>query len=218
MVSEVRIFRGDDPGKTFAVPVEPVQKTGSEVVTSEKPFFGPAAGTSKKTTGLVTRPSEVVTTGTSPVQATGNVAASLTATQPVESPFAKIRVATHQPVEVPSVKVATQPVEAPGARPVVHTRPTCTSSEEVRPVEQSLTSKKTVHVTAIGVSAYSEMDSEDDQCSEPGSPAGVSENQGELSDRDIRREEELGQELSEGANYRETVREVVYGVVPGARI
>ena len=56
----------------------------------------------------------------------------------------------------------TQPVEAPGARPVVHAQPTSTSSEEVRPVDQSLISKKIVPVTAAGVSAHSEMDSEDD--------------------------------------------------------
>ena len=57
-----------------------------------------------------------------------------------------------------------------------------TNIEEVRPVDQSLTSKKTVPVTAAGVSAHSEMESEDDQRSEPGCPAGVSDVQGELSD------------------------------------
>ena len=43
--------------KSFAVLVELVQKTGSTVATSEKPFFDPeksVAGTSQKITGLVT--------------------------------------------------------------------------------------------------------------------------------------------------------------------
>ena len=60
------------------------------------------------------------------------------------------------------------------------------------------------------------MDSKDEQRSEPGSPSGVSEEQGELSDRDTPKEEELDQELSEESNYWETMREVVYGVAPGA--
>ena len=41
------------------------------------------------------------------------------------------------------MKVATQPVEAPGTRPVVQAQSTGTSSEKVRPVDQSLVSKKT---------------------------------------------------------------------------
>ena len=165
--------------KTCAVPVlDPVQNTGSEVVTSEKPFFDPAAGTSKKNTGLVTQPSEVVTTSASPVQTTRDVTASLTATSPVEVPGGMMTVAT-QPVEAPSAKLATQPVEAPGARSVVHSQSTGTGSEEVRPVDQSLTSKKTIPVDATGLSAHS--DSEDDQCSETSSSAGAIEDQGELS-------------------------------------
>ena len=42
------------------------------------------------------------------------------------------------------------------------------------------------------------------RASEPGSPASVKD-KGELSDRDIPREEELDQELCEEANYRETM-------------
>ena len=112
----------------------------------------------------------------------------------------------NQPIEAPGVKVATQHVEAPNARPVVHIHPTGTSSEEARPVDHSLTSKKTVLGTAAGVSAQSEMDSEYDQCSEPGSPVGDSEDHGELSDRDISRERELDIELSEEANYWESMK------------
>ena len=112
-----------------------------------------------------------------------------------------MRVAT-QPVKAPDAKVATQPVDAPGARSVVHTQPTGTGSEEVKPVDQSLTSKKTVSVAATGVLAHS--DSEDDQHSEQGSPACVSEDQSELSDGDTPKNKEL--ELSEQANYCKTMR------------
>ena len=86
--------------KSFAVPVEPIQKTISAVVTNEKPFFDPeknAASTSQTITGLVTQPSVLPTTGTSPVQATGHVAI-FTATQLVEAPGARVITAT-QPVE-----------------------------------------------------------------------------------------------------------------------
>ena len=177
--------------KTFAVPVDT-----EEVVTSGKPFVDPAASTSKKTTGH----SLVVTSIASPVQATWDVAASLTATQYVEAPGAKIRVAT-QLVEAPGVNVATQHAEVPSARPVVHSEPSSNSSEEVRPIDQSLTSKKTV--TAAGVSAHSEIYSNDDQHSEQGSAAGVAEDQGDPSDRDIPRKKQLNQELPTTKGNRE---------------
>ena len=98
------------------------------MLTSEKPFFDPVAGTSPKIAGLVTQPSVVSTTGTSHVQATRNVA-SFTATQPVAPPDARM-------------KTATQLVEAPGARPVVHSKAIGASSGEIqvtRLVDQSLT-------------------------------------------------------------------------------
>ena len=65
--------------ESFAVPVEPVVKP-AEVITSEKPFFDPGAGTSQKSTGV----SDVIVTGPSPVKATGEV--PVKATQPVEAP------------------------------------------------------------------------------------------------------------------------------------
>ena len=100
------------------------------------------------------------------------------------------------------MKVATQPVEAPNARYVVHSQPTGANCEDFIPVEQSFTSKKTVPVTAAAVSVHSDMDSEDDKCSEPDSPAGVTEEQGMLSDRDMARGEKLDRELSVEAYYR----------------
>ena len=68
---------------SFTVLVEPVQKP-VEVLTSERPFFQPEAGTSKTSTGPVTQPAEVFT-GAGLVQATRDVAASMTTTQPVEA-------------------------------------------------------------------------------------------------------------------------------------
>ena len=67
--------------KSFAVPVEPVVKP-AEVITSEKPFFDPGAGTSQKSTGV----SDVIVTSPSPFQVTGEV--PVKATQPVEAPGA----------------------------------------------------------------------------------------------------------------------------------
>ena len=64
-------------------------------------------------------------------------------------------------------------------------------------VEYRLTSRKTVAVTGVS----------DTEHSEPGSPAGGSD-QGELSDRDTPQDEGLDQELSEEANYRETIKGV----------
>ena len=55
---------------------------------------------------------------------------------------------------------------------------------------------------------FPKMDSEDDQCSEPSSLAGFIEEQGELTDRDTPREEELDQELSQDANYLVTMKGV----------
>ena len=100
------------------------------------------------------------TIGTSPVQATRDVA-SFTAIQPVEAPGARMKTTT-QPVEAPGVRITTQSVGAPIARPVVHPKATGASSEEVqatKPVEQSLTGKKTLPpVAAASVSAHLDMD------------------------------------------------------------
>ena len=63
------------------LPVEPMVKS-TEVITSEKPFFDPGAGSSQSTSGGV---SDVSFTGPSLVQAIGEVAV-IKATQPVEAP------------------------------------------------------------------------------------------------------------------------------------
>ena len=129
----------------------------------------------KTSTGTVTQPAEAFT-GTSPVQATGDVAASTRATQPVEAASTKRAVAASmtatRPVEAPgTVRVTTQlPVEAPGARSEVHSQPTGTSSVDVSDVDWSLTSKGNGAADNTGVS-----DSEDELNSELESPALVSD-------------------------------------------
>ena len=79
----------------------------------------------------VYRSSEVIVISASSLQATGDVAAIMTATQPVDTPGKKMTVAT-QPVEAPGARIGTEPVEAPGARSEVLSQPT--GSVDVRPV------------------------------------------------------------------------------------
>ena len=121
-------------------------------------------GTSK--TPTVTQPAEVFTSA-NPVQATGDVAARMTATQPVDAPGTMMESAASmtatQPVEATGTRtLATQPVEAPSARSEVHSQHTGTGSVDVSAAN-------------TGVSDY-----EDDLDSEPESPAAVSD-QGNLT-------------------------------------
>ena len=69
-------------------------------------------------------------------------------------------------------------------------------------MDWSLTSKRTVTAANTGVS-----DIEDELDNEPESPAVISD-QEVLSDRDRPKDDELDQEISEEANYRETMRGV----------
>ena len=66
--------------KSFAVTVEPVKKTSS-VVTSDQPFFDPGTSTSVNSSDVT-----VEGTGPSLAQTTGEIAASKSATRPVEGP------------------------------------------------------------------------------------------------------------------------------------
>ena len=91
---------------------------------------------------------------------------------------------------------------------MVNSQHTGAISKYFRTVEQSLTSKNSVPCATAGVLVNSDMASEDDQHSETGSPAGVTEEHGELLYRDMAREEELDWELSEEANSWETMRRV----------
>ena len=195
--------------KSFTVPVQPVKKT-TAVVTSDKPFFDPGASPSMMS---VTQPAEDFT-GASTVQATGDVtatqpveapstmresAATMTATQPVEVPGTG-RLAT-QPVEAAGARTATQPVEASGDRTDVHPQPTHTGSGDGSAVDRSHISGRTVaHNTGVS-------DIKDELCSELKSPD-VASDQEVLSDRDPTKDDELDQELSEEAKYRETMKGV----------
>ena len=117
---------------------------------------------------------------------------SLTATRPVEAPGNR--------------RLTTQPVEAPGARSEVHSQSTGTGSVDVSAMDRSLTSKRTVAATNTGVS-----DSEDDLNSEPESPAADSD-EGNLSNRDPPKDDELDQEFSEEANYKLQTSQTMRGV------
>ena len=161
-----------------------------------------------------TQPTEVFT-GNSPVQATGDViatqpveapstmkvsATSMTATLPVEA-LSTVRVAT-QLVNAPGAWTATQPGLASGTRSEVHSQPTGIGSVDVSAVDRSLISKRTATAANTGLS-----DTEDKLNSEPESPVVVS-NLEVLSDREPPKDDELDQEFSEEANYRETMRGV----------
>ena len=89
----------------------------------------------------------------------------------------------------------------PGAFSDVQLQPTSASGRDGSAVNRSLTSTRTV-ADNTGVS-----DTEDKMASEPESPTAESDRE-ILSDRDPVKEDELDQEHSEEANYRETMRGV----------
>ena len=169
--------------KSFAVPVEPVVKPG-EVITSEKPFFDPGAGTSQKSTGV----SDVIVTSPSPVQATAEVPV-MKASQPVEAAGTRrgvvIQQNATQPVEAAGAGTATQPVQAPGAGPEVLLTGTGNAA---------------LHIESTGGS-----DSKEDHQSELRSPVDGNFQDGS-PDRDFTRDESADQELPEEASYRVTIR------------
>ena len=185
--------------KSCAVPVRPVNL--SAVATREHPFFDPGASSRVMSTGLVTEG-----TSSSLVQTTSE-AAQLTATQPllgvpgtnavqdvsksatrpVQGPGTS-DVAT-QPLQAPGAGTATQPTQAPGAGPEV-----LPTSYDTTLLDQSLSGGRSAEIA-------SESESEAKMDGEPASPASVNA-QGELP------EDSTDQELSEDANYRETIRGV----------
>ena len=128
-------------------------------------------------TGAVTQSSDVMCTSASPVQATGDVAASMTATRPVEVPG--------------TMRVAPRPVEAPGAKTATRVLWTCPS-----PVRELLPLPIQV---CLSLRTNGKVKR---------NPPAVVSDQGDLSDRDPPKDEELDQEFSEEANYRETMRGV----------
>ena len=197
--------------KSFAVVVEPVRP--STVVTREHPFFDPGASSNVVSSDLVTEgtgPSLVQTTGiavqlsatqpplgvpgmnavqdvsksaTHPVQGPGT---SDVATQPLQAPCAE---RATQPLQAPSAGTATQLLHAPGAGPEV--LPTYNDPAQL---DQSLSGGRTAEIAGESASKP-ELDRE------PASPASANV-QGELL------EDSIDQDLSEEANYRETIRGV----------
>ena len=91
-----------------------------------------------------------------------------------------------QPLQAPGAGTATQPLQAPGAGPEVLP----TSNDPVQ-LDQSLSGGRTVEIAG-------ESESEPELNREPASPASANA-QGELP------EDSTDQELSEEANYRETI-------------
>ena len=191
--------------------VEPVRP--STVVTREHPFFDPGASSSVVSSDLVTEgtgPSLVQTTGiavqlsatqpplgvpgtnavqdvsksaTRPVQGPGT---SDVATQPLQAPGAETAT---QPLWAPGAGTATQPLQAPGAGPEV-----LPTSNDPAQLDQSLSGGRTAEIAG-------ESESEPELDREPASPASANA-QGELP------EDSTDQDLSEDANYRETIRGV----------
>ena len=112
--------------------------------------------------------SDVSVTSASPVQATGEVAVNLNATQPVEGPSTRrgdvISKNATQPVEAPGAGTPNQPLEAPGAGPKVLLTGT---DNDATQLDESLTSGKSADITGGS-------DSEEELDSEPGSPGRLS--------------------------------------------
>ena len=197
----------------------------SAVVTREHPFFDPGASSSVISTGLVTEG-----TGSSLVQTTGEAAQSTatqpplgvpgtnavrdvskSATHPVQGPGTS-DVAT-QPLQAPGAEIATQPLQAPGAE--ITTQPlqapgTGTTTQhtqapgagpEVLPtsIDSTQLNQSLSGVRPDEFAGQSESEAEMD--GEPASPTSVNL-QGELP------EDSTDQDLSEDANYRETIRGV----------
>ena len=175
--------------QAFAVPVRPV--TSASVVPREHPFFDPGASTSVMSS-----------------EGTGDVAMQLTATQPplgvpgteagrdgvesathpVQGPGASTVLAT-QPLLVPGAETATQPTQAPGAGP------------EILPAGVETTLHNQLPPIGQDSDIARQSDSEAELDGEPSSPASI-HCQGDLPDT------ATDQDLSEDANYRETIRGV----------
>ena len=191
--------------------VEPVRP--STVVTREHPFFDPGASSSVVSSDLVTEgagPNLVQTTSIAvqlsatqpPLGVPGTNAVqdvSKSATHPVQGPGTS-DVAT-QPLQAPGAKTATQPLQAPGAGTATQPLQAPGTGPEVLPtsidpaqLDQSLSGGRTAEIAG-------ESESESELDREPASPASAN-TQGELP------EDSTDQDLSKGANFRETIRGV----------
>ena len=190
--------------QSFAVPVRPVNT--APVVPREHPFFAPGASTSVM----------VADNAGSGLAQTASVSSQLTATQPplgvpgtsavrdengsatcpVQGPGTS-DVAT-QPLQASGAELATQPVQAPGAGTATQPTQAPGAGPEVLPTGNESTQ---LNQSLPGVRPDEFADSEVEVDGEPASPASVhvpGDVPVDVTDQD----------LSEDANYRETIRGV----------
>ena len=168
--------------QSFAVLVRPVST--ASVVPREHPFFDPGASTSVMF---------AESTGSSLAQ-TASVSSQLTATQPPlgvpgTSAVRDENASTTRPVQGPGTSdVATQPPQAPGAGPEV--LPTSIESTQLNKP-----------LPGVRPDEFAGREGEAEVDGKPASPASV-DVQGDVP------EDATDQDLSEDANYRETIRGV----------
>ena len=193
--------------QSFAVPVRPVNS--ASVVPREHPFFDPGASTSVMSSGCTgsgvaqtTSESLQLTASQPPLGVPGTSAVrdvnesatrpvqglctSDVATEPLQAPGAEIAT---QPLQASGAGTATQPPQAPGAGPDV-----LLSSAESMQLNKPLPGVRPNEFAG-------ESDSEAEVDGEPASPASVHV-QADLP------EDTTDQDLSEDANYRDTIRGV----------
>ena len=174
--------------QSFAVPVRPVN--AASVVPREHPFFDPGASTSVMSEGTGLQEATQLTATQPPLGVPGTLAGEdvgESATRPVQGPGTSEVLAT-QPLLVPGAGTATQPSQAPGAGPEV-----LPSGSDVLPSQSP----------PIGYNAEVARQSESEaELDEDPSPRASIHDQGELP------ESTTDQDLSEDANYRETIRGV----------
>ena len=175
--------------QSFAVPVRPV--SSASVVPREHPFFDPGASTSVMSSEGTDDVATQLMATQPPLGVPGTEAERdgvESATHPVQGPGTSTVLAT-QPLLVPGAGTATQPSQAPGAGP------------EILPasVETTLHNQSPPIGQESDVARQSESEAELD--GEPSSPASI-HCQGDLPDT------ATDQDLSEDANYRETIRGV----------
>ena len=189
------------------MPVRPV--SSASVVPREHPFFDPGASASvmfaeSTGSGLAQTASESTQLmATQPPLGVPDMSAvrdeNGSATRPVQGPGTS-DVAT-QPLGAPSAELATQPLQAPGAGTATQPPQAPGAGPEVLPTgfESTQLNKSLPGVRPDEFAGESDSEAEVD--GEPASPASV-HIQGDVP------EDTTDQDLSEDANYRETVRGV----------
>ena len=175
--------------QSFAVPVRPV--TSASVVPREHPFFDPGTSTSVMSSDGTGDVATQLTATQPPMGVPGTQAVrdgDQSATHPVQGPGTSEVLAT-QPLLVPGAGTATQPSQAPGAGP------------EVLPSGAEATLHNQSPPIGHSTEVAKESDSEEELDGEPASLAS-------LHYQDDLPEPTTDQDLSEDANYRETLRGV----------